>query len=578
MGDNMRNILVGDITELNLSDLQVDLSVGVSDSNQIQLIRCSSCRQPIRGTRFDCVYCSNPRSSICFKCMGDAVKRSGRHRNHHFEIINPLKKPDCNLKLLQCCLTPAGAIQVYNIAYCRATPPPPPKVGPDRIETPAKYCAVRIDVLPNGNIVFADDFGRSFRCLVLENIVFPLQGTNSDALALPSEIVTSSAPPMVYKNGVTALIQGEVTVTGTPSTQSTPYPIATNLDGCEITLKSYYCNGLIGMNSLQENRQIHFPQVAIPRENQEQIPSRNYNAETISTAYHQEHLVHRTTAARARCSVCNTPTAVSAYHCVGCSFDVCLPCLEREQDPASLIFDRWVVSYATSTPSTIGIDNLVSLSLKVSYATTKRFTLLCSKNVIGNFRELYLCDPSYYNGKFDEDVFMLEVSSSNTYRVRLKSVKYNQYVCAYRDNRGKCKLGLWTGGDDEAVIQQQYFEYEIKDNLHRNPFATNINLAITPSDVVGNVTTDAAPKGNTIFLGALAADNTLHLNLNYLSKSAANGVDILVRDGYEDVASCPIRMFQCGNIRLDHSLTHSLTYSLTHSLTHLLILLSGIGT
>jgi hypothetical protein len=161
MGDNMRNILVGDITELNLCDLQVDLSVGVSDSNQIQLIRCSACRQPIRGTRFDCVYCSNPRSSICFKCMGDAVgdavKRSGFpiHRNHHFEIINPLKKPDCNLKLLQCCLTPAGAIQVYNIAHCRTTPAPPPKVGPDRIETPVKYCAVRIDVLPNGNIVFA---------------------------------------------------------------------------------------------------------------------------------------------------------------------------------------------------------------------------------------------------------------------------------------------------------------------------------------------------------------------------------------------------------------------------------------
>ena len=402
---------------------------------------------------------------------------------------------------------------------------------------------------------------------MLENIVFPLQGTNSDALALLSEIVTSSTPPMVYKNGVTALVQGEVTVTGTPSTQSTPYPLATHLDGCEITLKSSYCNGLIGMNSLQENRQIHFPQVAIPRENQEN-PGIDKNAQTISTAYHQEHLVHRNvntnTAERTRCSVCNiTPAAAITYHCVGCSFGVCLPCLWQEQDPAILTFDRWVVSYATSTPSTIGINNLVSLSLIVSYAPTKPFTLLCSKNVIGGFRELYLCEASYYNGKFDEDVFMLEVSSSNTSRVRLKSVKYNQYVCAYRD-RGKCKLGLWTGGDDEAVIQQQYFEYEIKDNLHRNPHAANIDLAITPSDVVGNVTTDAAPNGNTIFLGALAADNTLHLNLNYLSKSASNGVDILVRDGYEDVASCPIRMFQCGNIRLDHSLTHSLTSPLTY--------------
>ena len=112
----MRNVPVGDIAELNLTDMQVDLAFGLDFENKIQLVNCTTCLQPIRGTRFDCVYCANPRSSICFKCMGDVVMKCGQHSNHHFEIINPIKKPCSDMRILQCCLTSTGAIGVHNIA------------------------------------------------------------------------------------------------------------------------------------------------------------------------------------------------------------------------------------------------------------------------------------------------------------------------------------------------------------------------------------------------------------------------------------------------------------------------------
>lgn len=142
----------------NNTEPQVNLAT-FSSYKPADFVVCSECNEIIKGFRFDCINCTT-HPSICFACVGKQLgDSSAAHARHKFDIVSPARRPVPRFNFTRCEVTNTGEFSAYGLATAFSS---------DLLSFPCHYVvwdqhatAVRVDVYPDGRIVYADDYGRA---------------------------------------------------------------------------------------------------------------------------------------------------------------------------------------------------------------------------------------------------------------------------------------------------------------------------------------------------------------------------------------------------------------------------------
>jgi hypothetical protein len=196
---------------VNLTDIHYEL-LNTAQKNEINQVRCPTCSQPVLGALFECINCEDTQSprTLCVKCLQRDMS-SDRHKDHAFIITNPLRLGPA-VALIRTTVGSDGLIKIHGVKEaCTAArknrgrvktgptqqqerrtgfgwgmnPNPIPQgISPKR-QTRAVMC--RVDVYPDGRIVFADNPARAVEWISLDGIAFQACG---HCKKKPYEVVT----------------------------------------------------------------------------------------------------------------------------------------------------------------------------------------------------------------------------------------------------------------------------------------------------------------------------------------------------------------------------------------------------
>lgn len=151
-------------------------------------ISCTECTRDIHGTRFDCIQCGGdsgfPETTLCMACVTKHVDHhwgKTKHSGHQFAVVNPAtKRPLPALKFLRSTLSESsGILSVANIGQAFDLVEMEEKAGEYRRRESigdTGLVTVRVDVCPDGRVLFADSAGRAVGSLYLDSIMFRVNG------------------------------------------------------------------------------------------------------------------------------------------------------------------------------------------------------------------------------------------------------------------------------------------------------------------------------------------------------------------------------------------------------------------
>eukprot|EP00945_MAST-04E_sp_MAST-4E-sp1_P005040 g5040.t1 len=143
---------------------------------------CTECSEVIKGTRFDCINCGGdsgrPSATLCLKCVTNHVDHrwgKTKHSGHKFAVVNPLTTaPVPALRYVQARLNQeSGILSVRDLSRAVDLVELLDTASDKNLED-GSLVTVRVDLHPDGNLVFADNARRAIGDLCLDSIAFDL--------------------------------------------------------------------------------------------------------------------------------------------------------------------------------------------------------------------------------------------------------------------------------------------------------------------------------------------------------------------------------------------------------------------
>jgi hypothetical protein len=210
--------------------------------------------------------------SLCLHCVQlhlDPTRKT-KHAGHVFALVNPLQKPRPAIQLTRAELAPDGSLSVYGLKSCldRLTAPEPPVPHGQQYHIPDPWLdrhgprAVRVDVHPDGRIVYADATGLACAHIQLDSISFKISGkgkvyplTLTDAAACGPVGGGFREPGMCQVKGGVVFCSGHVALLA-PPVDDLPPPFVPDMLNKTVRLTGVVQNSFIyaGYNDRDKHR------------------------------------------------------------------------------------------------------------------------------------------------------------------------------------------------------------------------------------------------------------------------------------------------------------------------------------
>lgn len=182
------------LMEVNFTDIHYALPTD-SAQTAIHRVSCRSCSNFVLGAIFECINCEDgpAASTLCVKCLQrDMVTATSKHKDHAFSITNPPRLGP-TVALVHTTVDSNGLIKIHKAREtCIATRKnrgrinagpnsqqrhiPSGNLGAQRPKRPVRATMCRIDIYPDGRIVFADNAARAVEWISLDGIAFQTCG------------------------------------------------------------------------------------------------------------------------------------------------------------------------------------------------------------------------------------------------------------------------------------------------------------------------------------------------------------------------------------------------------------------
>ena len=174
-----------DSVSINTTDPQYETRAGKVQFHSKKLawkkILCTQCKVPIKGTRFECIQCGGdserPSATLCLECVTKHLDHhwgTTRHSGHLFSVHNPPVSPIPEFRIARGDVAHETSIFSLMNASDAMALSDTSCVSINEYPGALPVNLVRVELRPDGNLVYSDAAARAIGSLYLDNISYHL--------------------------------------------------------------------------------------------------------------------------------------------------------------------------------------------------------------------------------------------------------------------------------------------------------------------------------------------------------------------------------------------------------------------